>query len=260
MQFAKLHSPLGMCFAPDGSLCVTEHMAGNVTVFDKDLTTVLQRIGRPDANKPGRLCAPWGVVVSDDMTLAVTELGKHRVSQFALADGSFIRTFGEYGRGLGQFSQPRGICIDNNGDYIVADTGNSRLQRFTAAGEFMCVFATTCVFKQPVGLAFNYTTGDVVCCNSGSNSVVFLRADGSVRKQFGELGMASGFFDDPRGVCLDGECRLIVLDAHNNRLQIFDADGEFVDQLFVQQPQSCIINHNGHIFFADGTGRLSVVS
>lgn len=44
------------------------------------------------------------------------------------ADGDFLFKFGSHGEGNGQFNAPTGVAVDSNGNIIVADWGNSRIQ------------------------------------------------------------------------------------------------------------------------------------
>lgn len=44
------------------------------------------------------------------------------------ADGEFLLKFGSNGEGNGQFNAPTGVAVDVNGNIIVADWGNSRIQ------------------------------------------------------------------------------------------------------------------------------------
>lgn len=43
-------------------------------------------------------------------------------------EGEFILKFGSNGEGNGQFNAPTGVAVDANGNIIVADWGNSRIQ------------------------------------------------------------------------------------------------------------------------------------
>lgn len=43
-------------------------------------------------------------------------------------EGEFILKFGSNGEGNGQFNAPTGVAVDINGNIIVADWGNSRIQ------------------------------------------------------------------------------------------------------------------------------------
>jgi DNA-binding beta-propeller fold protein YncE len=62
--------------------------------------------------------------------------GNARVLEYS-ADGKRIREWGSAGTGPGQFHQPHGIAIDENGVIYVADRQNGRLQRFDLNGKFL---------------------------------------------------------------------------------------------------------------------------
>jgi streptogramin lyase len=51
--------------------------------------------------------------------------------------GSRVRQWGSAGTGPGQFSQPHGIAIDDQGVIYVADRNNARLQRFDLEGKYL---------------------------------------------------------------------------------------------------------------------------
>lgn len=43
-------------------------------------------------------------------------------------EGELLLKFGSNGEGNGQFNAPTGVAVDINGNIIVADWGNSRIQ------------------------------------------------------------------------------------------------------------------------------------
>jgi DNA-binding beta-propeller fold protein YncE len=55
--------------------------------------------------------------------------GYHRIEKFS-PYRTLLTKWGEYGTGDGHFNYPAGIAIDLNGDVYVADSGNSRVQKF----------------------------------------------------------------------------------------------------------------------------------
>lgn len=59
-------------------------------------------------------------------------------SQVYSADGEFLFKFGSHGEGNGQFNAPTGVAVDANGNIIVADWGNSRIQ--VGGGQFRGVY------------------------------------------------------------------------------------------------------------------------
>ena len=53
---------------------------------------------------------------------------------------------------------------------------------------------------------------------------------GKFLKSWGKRGTAPGDFDVPHAIALDSRGRLFVADRQNNRIQIFDEDGNFIAQ------------------------------
>ena len=65
----------------------------------------------------------------------IADTRNHRVQVFT-QNGTFLRGFGQVGRGDGEFYNPQGIAV--HGDHVyVADTDNSRVQVFTLDGVFV---------------------------------------------------------------------------------------------------------------------------
>lgn len=50
------------------------------------------------------------------------------MSQVFSPDGELLLKFGSNGEGNGQFNAPTGVAVDDHGNIIVADWGNSRIQ------------------------------------------------------------------------------------------------------------------------------------
>ena len=49
---------------------------------------------------------------------------------------------GGKGTGRGQFDSPTGIAVDGSGNILVADTNNSRIEKFSATGTFLNTLGT----------------------------------------------------------------------------------------------------------------------
>ena len=71
--------------------------------------------------------SPWGIAVTED-NVFVTDFDLHILFQFRKKDYKLQRRTGTKGRGEGQLYDPRGLCIDNNGDVYVADRDNDSLR------------------------------------------------------------------------------------------------------------------------------------
>lgn len=59
-----------------------------------------------------------------------------RIVKFS-KDGKFIKEWGKWGTGPGEFKTPHALVFDSRGRLIVADRGNMRLQMFDQDGKFL---------------------------------------------------------------------------------------------------------------------------
>lgn len=198
------------------------------------------------------------VYVADAATSAG---GGHRVLQFT-ADGDLVRAWGWgvatgaeafeicttacrpgiEGAGDGQFSLQYGnedlkspqVAVDQtDGSVYVADNGNGRIQKFSAAGGYVGQLGGDQGLSMPRGVAVDPVSGDVYVADSDNNRVLRFDDAGVLQSQIGAPGGGSGDGDflSPTRVSVDSTGRLYVLDADNGRVQRFAADGAF-DEVF----------------------------
>ena len=55
---------------------------------------------------------------------------------------TFVRSWGSFGWGHGQFGYPEGVAVDANGHVYVPDTDNNRIEKFTADGAFLTAWGS----------------------------------------------------------------------------------------------------------------------
>ena len=68
----------------------------------------------------------------------------------------------------------------------------------------------------------------------------------------GKARIAPGEFDTPHTIALDSKGRLFVGDRANNRIQIFDQDGKFIEEWKqFGRPSGIYIDRNDMIYVAD---------
>src|SRR5436190_14540661 len=119
-------------FTPDGKLLLTLGSSGQPSdtgIVGIDYRTI--RHAGPPFNRPTNLA------LAPDGSMYVTDgYGNARVHCFA-ANGRLLFSWGEPGRGPGQFNLPHGIALDRFGRVYVADRENSRIQVFTPEGKFL---------------------------------------------------------------------------------------------------------------------------
>jgi DNA-binding beta-propeller fold protein YncE len=119
-------------FTPDGRLLLTLGTGGKPSdsgAISVDYRTIVR--AAPPFHFPTNVAlSPAGeIYVSDGY-------GNARVHKFS-PDGRLLRSWGEPGDGPGQFRIPHGIAVDSAGIVHVADRENSRIQVFSADGEYL---------------------------------------------------------------------------------------------------------------------------
>ena len=188
---------------------------------------------------------PFDVTV-DTLTgsIFVVDTGNNRVQKFT-DHGEFIRAWGTLGvlstgqecidednTGLllycdGEFLFPFGISVNpSTGDVYVADTGNNRIQRFTATGDFLGQWGVFGYgpgqFQLPFGVATNHITQTVYVADTFNHRIEQFTGNGQFVKQWGSSGTGSGMFQYPFGISIDSlDGTAIIADTGNNRIQVF---------------------------------------
>ena len=73
---------------------------------------------------------PWGITVSTE-NVFITDIRLHALLQFDRNSYELVMRTGTKGSEDGRFNSPQGLCIDYNGDVLVADSGNNRVSVFS---------------------------------------------------------------------------------------------------------------------------------
>jgi len=87
----------------------------------------------------GFRAGPLGIAIDESGNVYVADQGNHRIQVFTLR-GEFIRKWGSYGSGDGQFKAPWDVAIDSQKRIYVTDVHNHRVQVFSEMGEFITKF------------------------------------------------------------------------------------------------------------------------
>jgi hypothetical protein len=176
--------------------------------------------------------------------------------------GTLLKSFG-----AGMFVFPHGITVDTDGNIWVTD-GMSKdgkgqqVFKFSPDGKVLMTLGKAGVagtgpdeFNAPSAVAIA-PNGDIfVADGHGGDTnarIVKFSKDGTFIKTWGKKGTAPGEFDVTHCVTFDAQGRLYVCDRNNNRIQIFDQDGNYISELRqYSRPSSIAIDKNGMIYVAD---------
>lgn len=75
-------------------------------------------------------------------------------------DGNLLLSFGTYGRGPGDLSNPfMDIAVSDNGDIFVVNVNNNRINKFSKDGQFV----TSCMKSPALQVAINSSEDVYVC-------------------------------------------------------------------------------------------------
>src|SRR5690606_23788745 len=121
----RFNRPRGICFEPDQRRLFVVDWDGRIQKFSPR-GKLLGHWMMPDVKK-GK---PESLTLTRHGTLLVADTHYSRIVEFDY-DGSFLGSFGTYGREPGQFIYPVGICVDKRDQIYVSEYGeNDRIQKF----------------------------------------------------------------------------------------------------------------------------------
>jgi DNA-binding beta-propeller fold protein YncE len=142
-----------------------------------------------------------------------------------LPDGATMFEGGK-GTGKGEFDSPTGIAVDGNGNILVADTGNGRIEKFSPTGMFLSVIGTKGngygQLGQPNGITID-RAGNIYVADAGNHRVQKLAPDGTLIAEW--KGPDLGFYG-PRRIAVGPDDSIYVVDQGRTRIVKFGFDGK----------------------------------
>ncbi len=188
--------------------------------------------------------------------------------------------FGKAGSGAGQVNDPTAATLDSSGDLWVADTGNNRVDEFTATGMFIQAFGwgvnkgesklevctNTCKaglagsgegqLSEPQGVVSDEATGDIYVSDTGNNRIVEFTTKGKLKNAYGAKGTGNLQFDAPQGLTAESAGDIWVADRANHRLEEITDKGKYVKEAGVGKGEYADVTLcGGKLFAADYAGQ-----
>jgi DNA-binding beta-propeller fold protein YncE len=222
-------STSAVAIAPDGvSIWVAERCGANscvgsnldpVLLFDSS-GTLVRSFGA------GLMLFPHGIDVDPEGNVWVTDCAcigpaaadtarGHQVFKFS-PEGRLLMTLGKAGgaREPGFFFQPNDVLVTPGGDIYVSEGHSSR---------------------------------------DGANArILKFTRDGTLVASWGRRGSGPGEFDQPHALAMDSRGRLFVGDRSNNRIQILDQTGRFLEEWrHFSRPSGLYVDTHDVLYVAD---------
>lgn len=133
---------------------------------------------------------------------------------------------GGKGTGKGEFDLPTGIAVDGNGNVLVADTNNGRIEKFSPTGSFLSIMGNKGTGQgqlgSPNGIAVDHT-GNIYVADAGNHRVQKLAPDGTLLAEW--KGPDAGFYG-PRRIAIGPDDAIYVVDQGHTRIVKFNPDGQ----------------------------------
>lgn len=172
--------------------------------------------------------------------------------------GKLLRTWGE-----NFVLSAHGLRLDSDGFVWITDKTGDQVFKFSPSGELLMTLGKKGVaggmdskdaFNGPsdVVVAKN---GDIFVTDGESSNarVVKFSKDGTFIKFWGSRGSDPGQLADPHSIALDSAGRVYVANRINKRIEVFDSDGKYLNQLPQFGAPACIyITKDDTLYVAAG--------
>jgi DNA-binding beta-propeller fold protein YncE len=211
----------------------------------------------PEGWKFGRVSA---VATDSEAEVYVFQRGK-KADPVVVFDskGRFLRSWGK-----DLFGNPHGLRVDKDNYVWVTDNGDHQVMKFDRQGNLLLTLGIKGKpgtddksFNRPTDIAFALSGDFYVSDGYGNSRVVKFSKEGKYLTAWGKPGTGPGEFNTPHSIAIDSKGLVYVSDRENNRIQIFDANGQFLRQwthlgatqnIFITpQDELWIITHRNNI-------------
>jgi DNA-binding beta-propeller fold protein YncE len=175
------------------------------------------------------------------------------------------REIGAWGEGV--LAEPHYINPSADGGMLVADRDAHQVLRFDNAGTLVQALgkrhwpSLDAPFNHPTAAA-QAPDGEIYVADGyGNSSVHRFAADGSLIRTWGGHGDGPGAFTTPHAIAVDKRDRVLVADRENNRVQVFDRAGNFLDAWGdFYHPMQIWIDDRDLVFVTDQIPRISLLT
>jgi sugar lactone lactonase YvrE len=202
------------------------------------------------------LAKPFGVAADSKGRIYAADTGNAQVFVFDL-DKKLVQFL------PGKFTMPMAVTVDDADRVFVVDSKQHQLSVLSANWEVEAVFGGE-KLERPVAAAIDNENRFLYVVDAKASRLAVFDADRFTFLRFlgqpsDPLDPAEGTFSTPLGAAVDTDGNVFVTDTLNDRVQMFDADGGFI-QMFGKQgvaagtfmrAKGIAVDSDGHVYVTD---------
>lgn len=169
-------------------------------------------------------------------------------------NGKFLHSWGD-----DLIGKAHGLRIDREDNVWVTDISHHMVFKFSPQGKLLLALgqadkpgAGDDQFNQPTDIAFGRKGEIYVSDGYGNSRVMKFAPNGKLIAQWGVKGKGQGEFHLPHAILVDSKGRILVGDRENDRIQVFDSEGAFLEAWPGFAPYGMEFDPQGALFVADG--------
>ncbi len=157
---------------------------------------------------------------------------------------------------------PHGLTIDSQDNVWLTDVALQQVFKFSPDGRLLMTIGERGIagsdeahFNRPTDIAVLPDGSFYVSDGYRNTRVAKFTAAGRFLFQWGKPGTGPGEFNTPHAIALDKAGRVYVADRQNDRVQVFDGNGNFITQwkgAGIGRPYSLALFQDGGAVIADG--------
>ena len=247
----EFKSPRGLAFNGSGHVLVAEKNNHRVQILTIDGVFKL-KFGDYGGNN-GQFHNPTDVAVGKGGTIFVTDSINQRI-QFFTSKGTFVGVIGQWGTEPDMVNEPYAIAVDPRGRIVVTERQGCRVQVFEksktytykSSYHFGSKGSAKRQLNEPVGVALDTRNNYIFVTELKNQRVSIFSLNGVFISCFGTPGTGISQFQNPMGIAVLPDSRVIVADCGNNRLLVFPVlDNKLSDHPTIFQPS---LHHKVQIF------------
>ncbi|CAH1776999.1 unnamed protein product [Owenia fusiformis] len=217
----SLSFPIGVTVAPSGDVIICDHGNDMVKVFTPDGTNkfTLGDSGSAVFKRPS------ATVTNDAGDIFVKDM---KTIQVFNKNGEKMRLFGK-----DILQSPYGIALNSFRDLVTVDPQriDPSLFIFNQDGQLIqqSLFSPILEHKRGSKCRFlDVFDQHLIVSDLGHSHIYMTNFNGALICDFGGFGTDHGLFREPSGVSIDLHGNMMIADSKNDRVQIFNEDGEFL--------------------------------